>query len=879
MMCGLQTLAMRVLLAALMAVLMAGVSLAQPCQPAWESLSSVPPGLDGPVYAMAVYDDGTGPSLFVGGDFSMAGATPVSNFAKWDGLAWSNPGGGVNAPVRALATYTESAGERLFVGGDFTMAGSISASRIARWNGSHWSTLRQGVSGCSSIGCIPSVEALAVHDDGAGPALYVGGRFNIAGTTFVGNVARWRSGAWSSLGASMNDPSASAPVQAMASYDDGSGPSLYVGGAFTMVAGMTANRIARWNGSSWSTLGAGPNNGIPEPAPGNNFSVASLAVFDDGTGAGLYVGGQFSSFNGVSYGNIARWDSAGWSTLPGPQYAGTTGRIYALLAHDDGNGDALFAAGFFGNAGGIGPLANRIARWNGAEWSAVGEGLSSSPRALASFDDGSGSALYAGGFLSSAGGIAAQNIARWNGAAWSALQEVADLDGEGRALLVFDDGDSAALYAGGSFVTAGGVISGGVARWDGSAWSPLGEGFNGAVNALAEFDDGSGPALYAGGAFTASGATAVTGIARWDGGAWQPVGAALGGPGTPSVNALAVFNDGSGPALHAAGSFTTAGGASVNRIARWDGASWSALGDGLGSLVYTLCVFDDGDGPALYAGGWFTSAGAVAASRVAKWDGAAWSSLGSGVTSGAVIVSVDAMAVFDDGSGPALFVGGNFANAGGAPASRIARWNGTSWSTLGSGMSGGDGAFTWVRSLHVFDDGTGAALYAGGDFSIAGGQSVSNIARWNGMLWSGLDAGVTLGSVNTTVLAMATFDDGGPPAPAMYVTGDFGVAGANVANNIARWRPCDLPEPCNPADINFASATTPAAPGWGVPDGILSAADFSAFVSFFQSGDLRADLNTATAGNPAAPGWGVPDGVVSPSDFSAFVFFFQQGCP
>ena len=82
-----------------------------------------------------------------------------------------------------------------------------------------------------------------------------------------------------------------------------------------------------------------------------------------------------------------------------------------------------------------------------------------------------------------------------------------------------------------------------------------------------------------------------------------------------------------------------------------------------------------------------------------------------------------------------------------------------------------------------------------------------------------------------------------------------------------------------PADINTATAGNPDAPGWGVPDGQVTPADFSAFVSFFQSGDLRADLNTATAGNPAAPGWGVPDGVLSPSDFSAFVFFFQQGCP
>ena len=70
-----------------------------------------------------------------------------------------------------------------------------------------------------------------------------------------------------------------------------------------------------------------------------------------------------------------------------------------------------------------------------------------------------------------------------------------------------------------------------------------------------------------------------------------------------AVYALEVFDDGTGPALFAGGEFTTAGGVSANRIAKWDGTSWSALGSGLGSYVYALEVFDDGTGTALFAGG------------------------------------------------------------------------------------------------------------------------------------------------------------------------------------------------------------------------------------------------------------------------------------
>ena len=82
----------------------------------------------------------------------------------------------------------------------------------------------------------------------------------------------------------------------------------------------------------------------------------------------------------------------------------------------------------------------------------------------------------------------------------------------------------------------------------------------------------------------------------------------------------------------------------------------------------------------------------------------------------------------------------------------------------------------------------------------------------------------------------------------------------------------------NPADLNSASASSPASPLWGIPDGILTPTDFSAFVSFFSSGDLRADLNSASASSPASPDFGVPDGILTPTDFAAFVFFFQIGC-
>jgi hypothetical protein len=191
------------------------------------------------------------------------------------------------------------------------------------------------------------------------------------------------------------------------------------------------------------------------------------------------------------------------------------------------------------------------------------------------------------------------------------------------------------------------------------------------------------------------------------------------------VLALTVFDDNGGPALFAGGAFTGAGGVAANHVAKWDGSSWTALGSGMNSAVAALTAFDDGGGPALYAGGYFTIAGHLAASRIAKWDGSSWAPLGTGIGSNGLSNYVLALTVFDDGSGPALYAGGDFTTAGGLAAKYIAMWDGSSWTPLGAGMA--DDVF----ALTVFDDGTGLpALYTGGAFGSAIDSGDSYLAKW-----------------------------------------------------------------------------------------------------------------------------------------------------
>ncbi|HPA16646.1 MAG TPA: hypothetical protein PLU30_02775 [Verrucomicrobiae bacterium] len=60
-----------------------------------------------------------------------------------------------------------------------------------------------------------------------------------------------------------------------------------------------------------------------------------------------------------------------------------------------------------------------------------------------------------------------------------------------------------------------------------------------------------------------------------------------------------------------------------------------------------------------------------------------------------------------------LYVGGSFIIVGEAIANCVAKWNGTQWSPLGSGMT------DWISALAV----SGADLYAGGEFTTAGAHS------------------------------------------------------------------------------------------------------------------------------------------------------------
>lgn len=368
-------------------------------------------------------------------------------------------------------------------------------------------------------------------------------------------------------------------------------------------------------------------------------------------------------------------------------------------------------------------------------------------------------------------------------------------------LLATNESVSSTVVAGGRFTQAGGVFASKIAAWDGVDWSPLAGGFGGvapSVHALVRSGSAFGDVLFAGGQFTVVGGSAAFNVARWDGASWSALAGGVNGP----VFALAVHDDGTGPALYIGGSFTEAGGVAALNVAKWNGTRWFGLGFGANDRVFAMVEYDDGAGDRLYIAGDFTMVGGVNAQRIACWNGPGWSAVGGGFNN-----SVFALCVYDneqDADGPRLYAGGNFTQNGGAGVNRVARWDGGTWSGVGSGTN------ATVRAMTTFDDGTdaGPSLYVGGSFTLAGGNNANRIAQWDGSVWSGLDSGL-----NNTVFALVGAQRVSDVGSALYVGGSFTAAGELEANYVARWMGCAI----LPADMNG--------------DGRLSAADVEPFTS------------------------------------------------
>jgi len=560
-------------------------------------------GLDGDVHALVAF----GGELIAGGVFDTVNGQAAGNVAAWDGATWRPLGAGTSGPVYDMIVWD---GAVILVGQFDRIGDDLSTYCIGRWDGGAYSRFPQYPFYGGTIRCVASV----------GGSLDVGGIF-----TLGGGVARWTGTVWQALGSPFGG--ANHVVRSLHGWNG----MLVAGGSFR-VAGTTIDDLAVFEGGTWQPLPGSPGNVsalgdfdgklVVQGTDGNvprvrtwdgaawttwaDSLAGAVARFEDDP-AGPVALGSFTKFDGRPARRAAAWNGATWSAAHRLGVA-PDAPVVALAAWDG----TLVAAGPFLHMGQE-PLP-RLARWNGTGWEAFGEGLNGAVSAVATY----GGQLVVGGSFNGSGlTTLVRRVACWDGAAWTNLGP-----GFADGAVWFLEEIDGRLVAGGSFTDTGGQVAPGVAVWDGATWEPLGEGVGphyswytaGVTDAVSFHGD-----LVVTGGFSTAGGIAAKNIARWNGAAWSPL-------GDPNHEVdCAVVHDGD---LIAGGRFTILAGQPIARIARWDGSAWHAFGTGADGTVEALAAY----GGDLVAAGLFTQIDGVPLAGIGRFDGTTWRPLGSGLS-------------------------------------------------------------------------------------------------------------------------------------------------------------------------------------------------------------------------------------------------------
>ncbi len=249
-------------------------------------------------------------------------------------------------------------------------------------------------------------------------------------------------------------------------------------------------------------------------------------------------------------------------------------------------------------------------------------------------------------------------------------------------------------------------------------------------------------------------------LTRWNGTDWDTSGINA----NADIAAMFVYNG----ELYVGGRFTSIGGINATGIAKFNGVSWSAVGNPPFGYCYGVSSIAEYNNE-LYIGGNFGDT-LLNATNIMRWNGTSWNTVGNGVVGGG-ITYVNRLAVYNN----ELYIGGNFLQVNGNPGNNILKWDGNALSDVGGGLSGnitGGGNGT-VYGLQVFDN----ELYAGGVFRYAAGFSAYHIAKWNGVDWC-----ATNDTFNNGVLSMGLFRD------TLYIGGAFSLINStDTIVGLAKW--------------------------------------------------------------------------------------------
>jgi len=252
--------------------------------------------------------------------------------------------------------------------------------------------------------------------------------------------------------------------------------------------------------------------------------------------------------------------------------------------------------------------------------------------------------------------------------------------------------------------------------------------FNNQLNSITIYNN----ELYVGGSFSTVNSVYTSSLAKWNGSNWINIAdtiwynSTLGG-----IANIKVYNN----ELYVAGIFTKIGGINANGIAKWNGISWSDVNN-FPNFMFTSgnfindIAFYNGD---IYAGGNFITYNGI--TDIAVYKNSTWQKVGTNDTLRGTFCGVGALEVYNN----ELYAGGLIWNTEGNVGHGIQKWNGTSWSAVGTGVqdinnitNNGTVQFFKLQSYK-------GKLYGIGTFTYAGNVIAPRIATWDGSKWCAID--------------------------------------------------------------------------------------------------------------------------------------------
>lgn len=627
----------------------------------------------------------------------LTAAASLPEDAAWEGFV--TPASNAN-----VAKFIEFHGKLVLQNNG--VAGSVVSPRLATWDGTTFEAL-------PSLGPLPlgasSPSALGIWND----HLIVSG-YSGPGARYP--ILMLDGSAWDTLGI------ADAYVWALREYQG----RLIAGGHFASVNGVATPLVAAFDGNNWSAAGTGLPSGydvtglavhagslIAAGSPPAFHGVASLNALGGAwqpVGAGftgivhdalsdgtyLYVSGTLGSSGGVTMGGLARWDGSTWNSTGGPTNLGAPEQYLTQW-----NGKIVTTFPPVGS-----PSYARISQWDGVSLTTIpGDSLGTSYQALAGRVGTWGTKLVVTGRFATNGSVPVPNIAVYDGVRWSTVSIPWGPGMSGPTIWPIDDMRS----WGGKLIVTGPfsiladqdhwVTHRGISAWDGAHWSPLGSGLIGESVWLGEY----GGDLIAFGYHLSVLGTTIQNVARWNGTTWSAVGnttASYIRSSASFTGDLYVGSDFGPPAL-----------------SRWNGTTWTEIPGLPGASVEVLTPSDG----RLVVGGLFTDAGGIASPNVVFWDGTNWQAAGAGVN--------DEVVAAADWLGHPV-IGGYFTASGATPLPGVAIWDGSAWQPMGTRA-------VELYSLRVLD----GELFATGEFRLPDDSVEETIAHWTGTDWHVLGSG------------------------------------------------------------------------------------------------------------------------------------------